>query len=205
MAERLILRERMRANSIYGDWAKKLQDLVTAGKTADSDEWKKLRTDFDQFRPKEPLSVGPYKIDPASMTEAQLTMAKNAGGFAADKVKFDKVVLFNGETPQVTPLVLAGDVDYATHGFPPATEKAFIDQGVRIIRGPAYSGPALYMHWEKAPQFQDKRVRQAVAHAVNRDENGKVSLGESASRASSWPASATPWSRSGSPRRRARS
>ncbi len=178
-AERLILRERMRPDSIYGDWAKKLQDLVAAGKTADSDEWKKLRTDFGQFRPKEPLSSGPFKIDPASITEAQLTMVKNPGGFAADKVKFDKLVIYNGETPQVTPLVLAGDVDYATHGFPPATEKAFIDQGVRIIRGPSYSGPALYMHWEKAPQFQDKRVRQAVAHAVNRDENGKVSLGDS--------------------------
>jgi peptide/nickel transport system substrate-binding protein len=179
VGERLILRERMRPNSVYGEWAQKLQDLVSGGKNADSDEWKKLRTDFGQFRPKEPLSVGPYKIDPASITEAQLTMVKNPGGFAADKVKFDKLVIYNGETPQVTPLVLAGDVDYATHGFPPATEKAFIDQGVRIIRGPAYSGPALFIHWEKAPQFQDKRVRQAVAHAVNRDENGKVSLGES--------------------------
>src|SRR4051812_46507663 len=28
VAERLILRERMRPNSVYGDWAKKLQDLV---------------------------------------------------------------------------------------------------------------------------------------------------------------------------------
>jgi peptide/nickel transport system substrate-binding protein len=119
-------------------------------------------------------------IDVGSMNEAQLTMVKNPGGYAADHVKFDRIVLYNGETPQVTPLVLAGDVDYATHGFPPATEKAFLDQGVRIIRPPTYTGPALYMHWEKARAFQDKRVRQAVAHAVNREENARISLGDSA-------------------------
>src|SRR5205823_3035120 len=106
---------------------------------------------------KEPLSVGPYRIDVNSMTESQLTMVKNPGGFAADKVNFDRLIIYNGETPQVTPLVLAGDVDYATHGFPPATEKGFLDQGLRIIRGPLYTGPALYMHWEKAAAFQDRR------------------------------------------------
>jgi peptide/nickel transport system substrate-binding protein len=181
IAERFIMRERMRgAASVFGDFAKRVQDLVAAGKDSESDEWKKLRQELLEFRPSEPLSVGPYKIDVGSMNEAQLTMVKNPGGYAADKVRFDQIVLYNGETPQVTPLVLAGEVDYATHGFPPATEKAFVDQGIRIIRPPTYTGPALYIHWEKARAFQDKRVRQAVAHAVNRDENASISLGESA-------------------------
>src|SRR5213076_404752 len=109
--------------------------------------------------------------------EAQLTMNRNPNGLFGNSVNFDKVIIYQGETPQVTPLVLAGDVDYATHGFPPATEKGFLDQGLRIIRGPLYTGPALYMHWEKAAAFQDRRVRQAVAHAVNREENAKISLG----------------------------
>ena len=107
-------------------------------------------------------------------------MVKNAGGYAADKVQFDRLVLYNGETPDVTPLVLAGDIDYATHGFPPATEKAFVDLGMRIIRAPLFTGPALLMHWEKAAAFQDPRLRRAVAHAVNREENARVALGDSA-------------------------
>ena len=80
----------------------------------------------------------------------------------------------------MTPLVLAGDVDYATHGFPLATDKAFTDAGIRVVRGPAYTGPAIVFQWEKAAAFQDKRLRQAVAHAINKDESAKVTYGESA-------------------------
>ncbi|MDQ3811023.1 MAG: ABC transporter substrate-binding protein [Chloroflexota bacterium] len=180
VAERFIMRERVRANETqWGSFAKRAQDLVTAGKTADSDEWKKLRAEMNEFRPNPPLSVGPYKIDTGSISASQLTMVKNPGGLASDKVQFDRLVIYQGETPEVTPLVLAGDIDYATHGFPPATEKAFIDQGLRIIRAPLFTGPALLMHWDKAAAFRDVRLRQAVAHAVNRDENGRISLGDS--------------------------
>ncbi len=103
---------------------------------------------------------------------------KNPKGYLADKIAFDKVVLYNGETPVVTPLVLAGDVDYATHGFPTATEKQYKDMGIRITRAPTYSGPAIYFNQDIYP-FNRPEFRQAVAYAVNRDENGKVSLGES--------------------------
>src|SRR5438045_6754405 len=34
--------------------------------------------------------------------------------------------------------------------FPPATDKAFVDMGLRVIRAPLFTGPALLMHWEKA-------------------------------------------------------
>jgi peptide/nickel transport system substrate-binding protein len=181
VAERFIMRERMRGNvNQFGDFGKRTQDLVAAGKLADSDEWKKLRQEMNEFRPKEPLSVGPYKIDVSSLSAAQVTMVRNPGGYAADKVQFDRLVLYNGETPEVTPLVLAGDIDYATHGFPPATDKAFVDMGMRIIRAPLFTGPALLMHWEKAPAFRDPRLRRAVAHAVNREENARVALGDSA-------------------------
>jgi peptide/nickel transport system substrate-binding protein len=181
LVEYYVMRERMRgAASLYGDFAKRTQELVADGKGDDSEEWKKLRQELAEFRPGEPLSVGPYRIDVGSMNEAQLTMVKNPGGFAADRVNFDRIVLYNGETPQVSPLVLAGEVDYASHAFPPPTEKAFLDLGMRVIRPPNYNGPALYMHWEKARAFQDTRVRRAVAHAANRDESATIALGESA-------------------------
>ena len=107
-------------------------------------------------------------------------MVRNTGGLFADKVNYDKVVVYQGETAEITPLVLNGDVDYATHGFPLATDKAFQDKGYKIVRGPIFTGPALYFHWENAPEFQDKRLRQAVAMAFNRDEAGKIFYGSSA-------------------------
>jgi peptide/nickel transport system substrate-binding protein len=179
LGERNILRVSIKPDSVYGAIAKRAADLYTSGKTTSSTELVALRAEKDGLRP-EPVSSGPYKIDKGSVTEAQLTMPRNDGGLFADKVNFDKIVVYQGETAQVTPLVLAGDIDYATHGFPLATDKAFVDAGIRVIRGPGYTGPAIYFHWEKAAAFQDKRLRQAVAMAINKEESAKVTYGDSA-------------------------
>jgi peptide/nickel transport system substrate-binding protein len=179
VGERNILRVSIKPDSIYGAIAKKAADFYAAGKITSSPELVALRAEKEALRP-EPISSGPYKIDKGSVTEAQLTMPRNDGGLFADKVNFDKIVVYQGETAQVTPLVLAGDIDYATHGFPLATDKAFVDAGIRVIRGPGYTGPAIFFHWEKAAAFQDKRLRQAVAMAINKEENAKVTYGDSA-------------------------
>jgi peptide/nickel transport system substrate-binding protein len=179
VGERNILRVSIKPDSIYGAIAKKAADFYTSGKTTSAPEVVALRAEKDALRP-DPISSGPYKIDKGSVTEAQLTMTRNDGGLFADKVNFDKIVVYQGETAQVTPLVLAGDIDYATHGFPLATDKAFVDAGIRVIRGPGYTGPALFFHWEKAAAFQDKRLRQAVAMAINKEESAKVTYGDSA-------------------------
>ena len=180
LGERLILRNGIKPDKIFGALAKKAQDFYTGGGTSSTDAGKALIKEMNDFRPDKPYSVGPYKVDPASVTAAQLTMVRNTGGLFADRVNFDKVVVYQGETAEITPLVLNGDVDYATHGFPLATDKAFQDKGYRIIRGPILTGPALYFHWENAPEFQDKRLRQAVAMAFNREEAGKIFYGSSA-------------------------
>ncbi|TMC76063.1 MAG: ABC transporter substrate-binding protein [Chloroflexi bacterium] len=180
LGERLILRNGIKPDSVFGPLAKKAQDFYAGGGTNATDAGKALIAEMNAFRPDKPYSVGPYKIDTASVTAAQMTMVRNTGGLFADKVNFDKVVVYQGETAEITPLVLNGDVDYATHGFPLATDKAFQDKGFRVIRGPIFTGPALYFHWENAPQFQDKRLRQAVAMAFNREESGKIFYGTSA-------------------------
>ena len=168
----------IRASSTYGEWAKKVNDLVAAGKTPDDQEWKDAVTEFTAFRPDDMVVLGPYKIDKATITDSQMTLNKVPTSFMADWVKFDKIQNYNGETPDVTPLILAGEVDYATHGFPVATEKEYIAQGIRIIRAPVYSGPALYFNHTVHP-FEMKEVRQAIAYAINKEENGAVSLGDS--------------------------
>jgi peptide/nickel transport system substrate-binding protein len=179
VVERYVIRnEYIVDRATYGEWADKAQELVDAGLDVDSDEWNDLLQEFNEFRPEEINATGPYTIDPNSISEARLTLVKNESSWLADTVKFDLVYSYNGETPTVTPIVLAQQVDYATHGFPPATEKAFIDEGVRILRPPIYSGPALYFNHTIYP-FNVKEFRQALAYAIDRHENGTVSLGES--------------------------
>ncbi|MCB0043730.1 MAG: hypothetical protein KDE23_28780, partial [Caldilinea sp.] len=165
----------------YGSWAEQVRGLVDQGLTSDADEWSALLQDFNEFRPDDMVVLGPYKIDQDSITESQMILNKNESSFMADWVNFDRIVNFNGETPDVTPLVLARQVDYATHGFPPATESQFIADGTRIIRGPLYTGPALYFNHAIHP-FELPEFRQAMAYIIDRDENGFVSLAESGKR-----------------------
>lgn len=181
VVERYVMRENIKSDATFGEWGKKVQDLYAAGKKVDDDEGKKLNQEIQQFRPKEMITTGPYKIDANSITNAQLTLVKNPNSWTADKVAFDKVVLFNGETPDITPVVLAKDVDYATHGFPPATEQAFKQANIRIARPPTFSGGAILFNFDKLGAFfGDKRARQAVAMVIDRAQNSTVTYGESA-------------------------
>jgi peptide/nickel transport system substrate-binding protein len=176
---RRVLREmHITASSVYGDFAQRTRDLVAAEMTNEDDEWKQLLQEFNELRPDGIVVLGPYQIDPNSITESQMILNKVESSYWADTVRFDKMVNYNGETPAVTPLVLSGDVDYATHGFPPATEREFMSLGYRIIRAPIYSGPALYFNHTIHP-FQMKEVRQALAYAINFEENAFISLAES--------------------------
>jgi len=178
IVQRYILTEHIRSAATYGALADKMAALLKAGKNKDADEWKALLKEATEYRPAGLIVSGPFNIDPKNITEAQLTMVKVPTAWNAGKVKFDKIVLFNGETPTVTPLVLAGDVDYATHGFPPATEKAYVDLKIRILRAPVYTGPAFFFNNDIYP-LSRKEVRQAMAYALKRDENGTASLGDS--------------------------
>ena len=180
IVERYVLRTQIRSSATYGPWANKVRDLVNGGKTADSDEWKALRKDFSEFRPKAMITSGPFAIDPKSMTEAQLTLTKVSSSWAAPTVGFDSVVLYNGEMLTISSVVLSKEVDYATHGFPPATERAFKDLGFRILRPPTYGGPALFFNYAKMPAIAPKAVRQAIAHAIKREIGAEKASGESA-------------------------
>ncbi|HEV2127901.1 MAG TPA: ABC transporter substrate-binding protein, partial [Thermomicrobiales bacterium] len=130
-----------RPASVYGEWADRAKELFEGGLTLDDPEGKQLLDQFNQFRP-DPANLpvtGPFTIDPNSITSAQLTMVRNENAWNADQVQFDRIVNFNGETDTITSVVLAGDVDYATHGFAPATESEFLNQGIRVLRPPVYS------------------------------------------------------------------
>jgi peptide/nickel transport system substrate-binding protein len=179
VVERYVVRnEWIVDRATYGEWAYRLEELVNEGYDQDSDEWNNLLQEFNEFRPEELNATGPYIIDMDTINEARLTMVKNEDSWLADTVNFDLVYMYNGETPTVTPLVLAQQVDYATHGFPPATEKAFLNAGVRVLRPPTHFGPAIFFNHTIYP-FDVPEVREAIAYAIDKGENGTVALGES--------------------------
>jgi peptide/nickel transport system substrate-binding protein len=182
VVERLVLRERIRANSVYEEWSDKAQELFDSGADPESKEYRDVVTKFEEFRPEQMVVTGPYNIDKKSITESELTMDKVDTAWIADRAKFDRLIIYNGEVPAVTPIVLSKDIDYATHGFPLATEKSFKEQGIRILRPPTYSGPALYFNYAKIKAVADPRVRHAIAHAIDMYENATVSLADSAKR-----------------------
>ncbi len=170
---RYILREPIRPYSTYHKYCDLAKQLHDKGVPRTADEFKKAVAEFRNFRPKEYIGTG-VLMWTGEITEAEVWLKKNPNHWK-NALKFNWVKLINGETPQVTPHVLAKEVDYATHGFPPATEKQFIAEGIRIIRAPIYSGPCLYFN-EKIWPLNDVRFRQAIAYAINRTENGYVSL-----------------------------
>ncbi|MET9021199.1 ABC transporter substrate-binding protein [Actinopolymorpha sp. NPDC004070] len=179
VVERYVLRQHLHADATYGPWARRAQRLFGSGKDLDTPEGKQLNEEFQAFRPERAVVSGPFDYSYDTITNAQLTLVKNPHGYAADRIAFDKVIVHNGETTTITPVVLAKRLDYATHGFPVATEKQLVRKGFRIIRPPVYSGPALLFNLARLREFADPAARRAVAHAIDRDLNGKVSLARS--------------------------
>lgn len=182
IALRYILRANPQPTSVYGEWTKKFDALFTAGKTTKDDEVKNLLKEYDAFRPADYVASGPFKMDTKTITEAQVTLVKRADAWNAKDVKIDKIVVHNGETAAATPLVLDKKIDYVTHAFPPATEQQFSDMGLRIIRFPYYTGPAVFFNFNHATYgslFSKTEFRQGLAYAIDRTQAGTVALGKS--------------------------
>lgn len=182
VVERYIIRSLPpRPSAVFGEWAEQARQVFgVQGLTVDDPEGAQLLEQFNQFRPELPPATGPYMIDEASITNAQMTLVKNEKSWIAENALFDRIINFNGETDTISAVVLSGDVDYATHGFAPATEQEMLANGIRVLRPPVYSGPALLMNFGKFPEvFGDYRVRQALAYALDGDQIGFFSLAES--------------------------
>jgi peptide/nickel transport system substrate-binding protein len=178
--ERYILKTYPLPYSVYGPYMDKAAELRKSKASLTSGAGQTAVTEFQKFRPKDPVVSGPFTWDMASITQQQLKLKKNDKGYKAGDVKFDTMTIYNGETPDVTPLVMSKDVDYATHGFPVASVQTFIKNGYEILKPPVYSGPAIIFNFDSHPEFLDVRVRQALAMMIDYDTNAKIALGESA-------------------------
>lgn len=183
--DRRILKTPILPAAVYGDFGERAKKIFEAGQATDSAEANSLREEVSAWRPKdnakEVLSSGPFHWDIESMTDARLTLTKRDSGLFADQVKFKTIHIYNGETNDITPLVLDGTIDYATHGFPVSTQKNWeSDSNHRTLKPAIYGGTALLFGSNRHPELADAKFRQAVAHAVDRAEAGLISLDASA-------------------------
>jgi peptide/nickel transport system substrate-binding protein len=180
VVERYVARQYIYSSATFGQYAARARDLFNSGQSIQSTAGKQLAEQFQAYRPKEIISSGPFNIDYSTITNSQLELVKVPTGYAAKTCLFDKCVIYNGETPVITPIVLQKKVDYATHGFPPATVDQFKAEGIRIARPPVYSGYGGFFNLGRWPEFQDVRIRQAFAYIIDRAQSATVTMGQSA-------------------------
>jgi peptide/nickel transport system substrate-binding protein len=181
VVERYVIRGcNPRPASVFGPWAEEARALFAEGKDMDSPEGRQLLDRFSQFHPESVPATGPYMFDIPSISNATMYLQKNEQSYFAENVKFDRILNYNGETDTISPLVLNKDIDYSGNAFAPATEQEMISLGIRILRPPTYSGPAIYINFDKlGPAFENKLARHALAHILDRSQIGFFALADS--------------------------
>lgn len=176
--ERRVLKAPILPAVTYGEFGQRAKELFEDGEATDSGAVGELRDELLAWRPDaaDVLFSGPYALDLESITDAQLAMNRNDQGVLSEAMTFERIIVFNGETEDITPLVLDGTIDYATHGFTASTQQQWERAGL-TTRAPAfYTGCAVLMSQGNRPEFADVRVRQALAHAVDREEATVIAM-----------------------------
>jgi peptide/nickel transport system substrate-binding protein len=176
VAERQIMKEYIRAAATYQELADEATALVESGATREDETWAALATKIAEFRPDGLLATGPYNYTMEDVGDSFMSLRWHPNSIYSDSVNFGELRIWKGETEASTPLVLNGDVAWATNVYPPATQQAFTDAGIRLITTPRGYGPALLFNHDVYP-FNITEVRQAMAYAIDRAENGFLTNG----------------------------
>lgn len=175
MIYRHILRKPIVDALTYGEYAEKLSALVEEGKDAASAEWQNLANEFSSFRPDIVNATGPYYLAPENVSQSHIELLKNDTSFLADTVNFDKVMVYNGDVPDLTPLVLNREVDYLTHQFPASSMQSFLNLGYETIQLQGVDGIGLYFNGA-VKSLGEKEVRQALAYVIDRNKIADLAL-----------------------------
>lgn len=181
--DRMIMKAPILYASVYGTFGERAKKLQQSGEKTDSKLVNALREELQSLRPEggDLLWSGPFTMDVESITDARVTLVKNDTGLLADQVAFKTIHVHSGETNDISPLVLDGTIDYATHAFAISTQKQWEeDNGFRTLKPSIYSGTSILFSMGRKPELGDRRVRQALAHAVDRAEAGVIAFDQSA-------------------------
>lgn len=118
------------------------------------------------------LGAGPYVLDPdETVSGTQYTYVKNEYYFAPETLTYDKIVIKPFTDPNaLASAVTTGQVTYALELLPPLAKQAG-DAGLQISKGAlgiGASGTSMLVFGEHTGPVADVRVRQAIAHAIDR-------------------------------------
>ena len=103
VVERLVLRERIRANSVYGEWSKKAQELFDSGADPESKRSRTRSRSSTSSSPEQMVVSGPFKIDEDSISRIAAHHEQQTPRGTLTRWDLEKMVIYNGETPAVTP------------------------------------------------------------------------------------------------------
>jgi peptide/nickel transport system substrate-binding protein len=179
-AERQLLKEYVVDSGTYGDLAAQAREVADSGATREDEAWTTLATAIEEFRPETLVASGPYTYSLEDVGEAFMTLSWQPNSLYSGSVQFGELKLWAGETEQTTPLILSGELAHSTNVYPPATIESFAAEGIRLVTVPRGYGPALLFNFD-VPPFDNVLVRQAVAHAINRDQSALLTNGLGAS------------------------
>lgn len=174
--ERQLLKEWIVASANYGELAAQAREVIDSGAASDSAEWQAVATAINEFRPETLIASGPYSYTLDDVGEAFMTLHWQPNSLYSGSVRFGELKLWAGETEATTPLILSGELAHSTNVYPPATIQSFADAGINLVTMPRGYGPVLLFNFTVAP-FDNVLVRQAMAHAINREQNALLTNG----------------------------
>ena len=128
---------------------------------------------------KNPVGTGPYKLEKFDEANKTVTLVRNED-YWGEKAKTAKVVfkIIPDESTRRQELE-AGSID--GYDLPnPADWKGLKDSGNQVLVRPAFNILYLGLNPQKNPKLKDLKVRQALYHALNRDQMVKSQLPEGA-------------------------
>lgn len=128
---------------------------------------------------KNPVGTGPYKLDKFDEANKTVTLVRN-DSYWGEKAKTAKLVfkIIPDESTRRQELE-AGSID--GYDLPnPADWKGLKDSGNEVLVRPAFNILYMGLNPAKNPKLKDLKVRQALYHALNRDQLVKTQLPEGA-------------------------
>ncbi|GAA3666328.1 peptide/nickel transport system substrate-binding protein [Yimella lutea] len=138
-----------------------------------------------EYAAKYPTGTGPFKFEKYDVQNKTITLVRN-DDFYGDKAKVGKLVfkIIPDGTSRKQAL-LAGDVD--GYDLPnPVDWDSLKKAGMNLEIRPAFNILYLGLNPTKNPALKDLKVRQALYHAINREQLVKNQLPEGATAATQW-------------------
>ncbi|MFC7550559.1 ABC transporter substrate-binding protein [Plantactinospora sp. GCM10030261] len=124
---------------------------------------------YSPYANEHPTGTGPFKFGGWDKAKNEITLERNPD-YWGEKAKVDKMIIkiIKDESTRKQEL-RAGTVQGID--FPaPADRKALADEGFQVLNRPAFNILYLGINQKNNPKLKDLRVRQAIAHALNREQ-----------------------------------